>query len=175
MTARRARGDHPPGGDAKCWTVVCFPPLPLPGPKKFCILYIYNRMVFRRRSSKPPQIVDNFRSIFNQTRSFLPSSEETNFGLKISGRDINSGCCLFPPACVWRMSDPTRDGIYQPNVPAIPNSQARERGQGKFNFRCSADLKQDWQPHPIDAQSAESHDHWQLTYYCYTLVSQPKE
>ena len=35
----------------------------------------------------------------------------------------------------------------------------RELGQGKFCFLCSADHEQDWQPYPVDAQSAESDDH----------------
>ena len=35
----------------------------------------------------------------------------------------------------------------------------RERGQGKFRFPFLADHKQDWQPYPVDAQSAESDDH----------------
>ena len=47
--------------------------------------------------------------------------------------------------------------------PAEPNSRdqilKREQGQGKFRFPFLADHKQDWQPHPVDAQSAERDDH----------------
>ena len=35
----------------------------------------------------------------------------------------------------------------------------REQGQGKANFPCSADHKEDWQPYPVDAPSAERDDH----------------
>ena len=35
----------------------------------------------------------------------------------------------------------------------------RKRVQGKRNFPCLADHKQDWQPYPVDAQSAESDEH----------------
>ena len=34
-------------------------------------------------------------------------------------------------------------------------SQART-GTGKNNVSCSADLEQDWQPYPVDAQPAKS-------------------
>ena len=61
-------------------------------------------------------------------------------------------------AWMWRMSRLTQD-----NRTAEPNSRdqtiRRERGQGKFRFPCSADHNQDWQPYPVDAQSAESDDH----------------
>ena len=55
--------------------------------------------------------------------------------------------------------------------PAEPNSRdqilKREQGQGKFRFPFLADHKQDWQPYPVDAQSAESDDHTH-TYKCRT-------
>ena len=38
----------------------------------------------------------------------------------------------------------------------LANSQARTGTTGKINFPCSVDHKQDWQPHPVDAQSTES-------------------
>ena len=34
-----------------------------------------------------------------------------------------------------------------------------ERGQGNVRFPCPADHEQDWQPHPVDPQSAISDDH----------------
>ena len=55
------------------------------------------------------------------------------------------------------MSGLTRDGTAEPN--SRDQILRRERGQGKFRFLCSADHKQDWQPYPVDAQSAESDDH----------------
>ena len=35
----------------------------------------------------------------------------------------------------------------------------RERGQGNFDFRCSADHEQDWQPYPVDPYSCYTCDH----------------
>ena len=58
---------------------------------------------------------------------------------------------------VWRTSGLTRDGTAEPN--SRDQALRREWGQGKFRFSCSADHKQDWQPYPVDAQSAESDDH----------------
>ena len=55
------------------------------------------------------------------------------------------------------MSGLTRDGTAEPN--SRDQILRRERGQGKFRFPCSADHKKDWQPYPVDVQSAESDDH----------------
>ena len=60
-------------------------------------------------------------------------------------------------AWVWRMSRLTRDGTAEPN--SRHQTLRRERGQGKSYFPCSADHEQDWQPYPVDAQSAKSDDH----------------
>ena len=60
-------------------------------------------------------------------------------------------------AWVWRMSRLTRDGTAEPN--SRDQTLRRERGQGKSYFPCSADHEQDWQPYPVDAQSAKSDDH----------------
>ena len=65
-------------------------------------------------------------------------------------------------AWVWRMSRLTRDGTAEPN--SRDQTLRRERGQGKSNFPCSADHEQDWQPHPVDAQSAKSDDHTHTQY-----------
>ena len=59
-------------------------------------------------------------------------------------------------AWVWRMSRLTRDGTAEPY--SRDQTLRRERGQGKSYFPCSADHEQDWQPYPVDAQSAESDD-----------------
>ena len=50
-----------------------------------------------------------------------------------------------------------RDGTAEPN--SRDETFRRERGQGKSYFPCSTDHEQDWQPHPVDAQFAESDDH----------------
>ena len=55
------------------------------------------------------------------------------------------------------MSRLTRDGTAEPN--SRGQTLRRERGQGKSYFPCSADHEQDWQPYPVDVQSAESDDH----------------
>ena len=60
-------------------------------------------------------------------------------------------------AWVWRMSRLTRDGTAEPN--SRDQTLRRERGQGKSYIPCSAHHEQDWQPYPVDAQSAESDDH----------------
>ena len=60
-------------------------------------------------------------------------------------------------AWVWRMSRLTRDGTAEPY--SRDQTLRRERGQGKSYFPCSADHEQDWQPYPVDAQSAKSDDH----------------
>ena len=51
----------------------------------------------------------------------------------------------------------TRDGTAEP----ISRDQIlrRERGQGNFQFPCSADRKQDWQPHPVDPYSCYMCEH----------------
>ena len=54
-------------------------------------------------------------------------------------------------------ADAERDGTAEPN--SQDQILRRERRQGKWNFPCSADHEQDWQPYPVDAQSAESDDH----------------
>ena len=56
------------------------------------------------------------------------------------------------------MSGLTRDRTAEPNSREDKNIR-REQGQGKFRFPCSAEYEQDWQPYPVDTQSAESHDH----------------
>ena len=55
------------------------------------------------------------------------------------------------------MSRLARDGMAEP----VSRDQIlrRVRGQGNIHFRCSADHKQDWQPHPVDLYSAISDDH----------------
>ena len=55
------------------------------------------------------------------------------------------------------MSRLTRDGTAEHN--SRDQTLRRERGQGKSCFPCSADNEQDWQPYPVDAQSAKSDDH----------------
>ena len=60
-------------------------------------------------------------------------------------------------AWVWRMSRLTRDGTAEPN--SRDQTLRRERGTGKILFSCSADHEQDWQPYPVDAQSAKTDDH----------------
>ena len=53
--------------------------------------------------------------------------------------------------------DAGRDGL---SCLATPNSQAHERGQGDIHFPCSADHEQDdWQPEPVDPNSAERAGH----------------
>ena len=49
------------------------------------------------------------------------------------------------------MSRLTRDGTAE-TVSRDPNLQAR-MGIGKYDFSCSADHEQDWQPYPIDPYS----------------------
>ena len=59
------------------------------------------------------------------------------------------------------MSRLTRDGT------AVSRDQIlrHARGQGDIHFLCSADHEQDWQPYPVDPNSAIiCNDH---TYYCY--------
>ena len=51
----------------------------------------------------------------------------------------------------------TRDETVEPN--SRDQTLRRERGQGKFDFPCSADHEQDWQSYAVGAQSAESDDH----------------
>ena len=55
------------------------------------------------------------------------------------------------------MSRLMRNGTAEP----ISRDQIlrRERGQGNFQFPCSADHEQDWQPYPVDPSSAISDDH----------------
>ena len=50
------------------------------------------------------------------------------------------------------MSRLRRDGKAEP----VPQGQilSRERGQGNVDFPCSADHEQDWQPYPVDLNSA---------------------
>ena len=69
---------------------------------------------------------------------------------------------------IWRVREHFRVGFGEftlqlNNGTAEPNSRdqalRRERVQGKFRFPCSADHEQDWQPYPVDVQSAESDDH----------------
>ena len=62
------------------------------------------------------------------------------------------------------MSGLTRGGTAEP----VWRDQTlrRERGQGKYNFSCSADHEQDWQPYPVDPYSADSADPTYIrTYY----------
>ena len=51
----------------------------------------------------------------------------------------------------------TRDGTAEP----VSRDQIlrHARGQGNMNFPCSADHEQDWQPYPVDPNSAISDDH----------------
>ena len=57
----------------------------------------------------------------------------------------------------WIMSKVTRDGTAE----AVSRDQSlrRVRGQGNIHFPCSANLKQDRQPHPVDSYSAICDDH----------------
>ena len=56
---------------------------------------------------------------------------------------------------VWRMSKLTRDGTRHTKLTGTNG----DREKFKFHFPlCSADHEQDWQPYPVDAQSAESDD-----------------
>ena len=56
-----------------------------------------------------------------------------------------------------KISRLTRDGTAEP----VSRDQilSRERGQGSVNFPCPADHEQDWQPYPVDPQSATCDDH----------------
>ena len=60
------------------------------------------------------------------------------------------------PAWVWRMSRLTQDGTAEPV--SWDQILGRQRGQGKYFFLCSADHKRDWQPYPVDVQSAGESD-----------------
>ena len=51
-----------------------------------------------------------------------------------------------------------RDGTAEP-VSRDKILRRRERGQRNFNFLCSADDKQDWQPDLVDPYSAIRDDH----------------
>ena len=70
---------------------------------------------------------------------------------------------------VWRISRLTRDETAKP----VSRGQIlrRERGQGKVYFPCSADHEQDWQPYPVDAQSAVCDDH--KTIYARSRLARP--
>ena len=61
------------------------------------------------------------------------------------------------------MSRLTRDGTAE----TVSRNQIlrRVRGQGNINFHCSADHEQDWQPYPVDPDSAICDDHTYCTYY----------
>ena len=64
-------------------------------------------------------------------------------------------------ACVCRMSGLTRDGTAEPN--SRGQTLRSERGQGKMGGFRSVDDEQDWQPYPVDAQSAESDECWEVS------------
>ena len=49
-----------------------------------------------------------------------------------------------------------RDGRAEP----VSRDANGDREQGIIHFPCSADHKQDWQPYPVDAQSAKCDDHF---------------
>ena len=55
------------------------------------------------------------------------------------------------------MSRLARDGTAEP-VSRDQNLR-HVRGQGNINFPCSADHEQDWQPYPVDLNSAIYDDH----------------
>ena len=57
----------------------------------------------------------------------------------------------------WIMSKLTRDGTAEPV--SRDQSLRRVRGQGNIHFPCSANHKQDRQPHPVDSYSAICDDH----------------
>ena len=63
------------------------------------------------------------------------------------------------------MSRPTRDGTAEP----VSRDQIlrHARGQGNIPFPCSADHEQDWQPYPVDPNSAICDD------YTYIQVGNP--
>ena len=68
------------------------------------------------------------------------------------------------------MSRLTRDGTAEP----VSQDQIlrRERGQESIDFPCSADHGQDWQPYPVDPNSAICDDHAYIDYIlCYAIVS----
>ena len=50
------------------------------------------------------------------------------------------------------MSRLTRNGIAEPV--SRDRVLRRVRGQGNIHFPCSADHEQDWQPYPVDPNSA---------------------
>ena len=55
------------------------------------------------------------------------------------------------------MSRLKRDGTAKP----VSRDQIlrRKRGQGNVHFPCSADREQDWQPYPVDPNSAICDNH----------------
>ena len=65
------------------------------------------------------------------------------------------------------MSRVTRDGTAEP----VSRDQIlrHARGQENFNFPCSADHEQDWQPYPVDPYSAICDDHTYIQTYVMTI------
>ena len=82
---------------------------------------------------------------------------------------------------MWRMSRLTRGGRAE----SVARDQVlrRERGQGTFNFPCSADQEQDWQPYPVNVYSITCDYHTfivgaifiLLTVWCYVRASPPSK
>ena len=66
------------------------------------------------------------------------------------------------------MSRLTRDGAAEP----VSRDQIlrRVRGQGNIYFPCSADHEQDWQPYPVDTNSAICDDHSYVNTLIHTLI-----
>ena len=69
---------------------------------------------------------------------------------------------------VWSMSGLTRDRTAEPV--SRDQTLGRERGQGNIHFRCPAGYEQDWQPHPVDAQSALCDDFTYLHMFLRSIV-----
>ena len=68
------------------------------------------------------------------------------------------------------MSRLTRDGTAE----SVSRDQFLRcvRGQGNINFHyCSADHEQDWQPYPVDPNSAICDDHRYIHTYIHTVPS----
>ena len=70
-------------------------------------------------------------------------------------------------------SSPAGEKIPSPLEPVARDQilRRRERGQGNINFPCSADHEQDWQPYPVDPNSAISDDHTYIHVYIHTYIN----
>ena len=88
-----------------------------------------------------------------------PMSHDGSNGNRSGKREGGLKSRRYAPDSAWVriISRVTRDGTAEPN--SRDQTLRRERGQEEFYFLCSADHERDWQPYPVDAQSAESDDH----------------